>query len=52
MKCKIKQSWIDLEMEHTSSKKKARGIVGDHLREFGCGYYPALIKMEKGLKKK
>ncbi len=47
MVCKIKKSWIKLEKEHTSSSVQARKIVKDHLREFGCGYYPALKKMEK-----
>ena len=52
MSCKIKKSWIDLEMEHTKSRKKAKKIVGEHISEFGCGYYPALFKMERGLIKK
>lgn len=51
MICKIKKSWIKLEKEHTTSDKIVKKIVGDHLREFGCGYYPALIKMERRLKK-
>jgi len=52
MNCKIKKKWIDIEMEHTKSRRMARKIVGDHLAEMGCGYYPALIKMEKRLMKK
>ena len=52
MPCKIKKSWVNIEKEHTKSDKKATKIVKDHLREMGCGYYPALIKMEKSLKKK
>jgi len=36
MKCKINPKWIRLELEH--------------LNEFGCGYYPALLKMERRLK--
>lgn len=52
MSCKIRKSWIDLELEHTSSRKTAKNIVKDHIREFGCDYYPALKKMEKQLKKK
>lgn len=51
MKCKIKKNWIKIEMEHTKSKKRAEKIVKDHLNEFGCKYYPALIKMEKKLNK-
>jgi hypothetical protein len=50
-KVKIPKSWIDIEMEHTKSRRKARKIVMDHLSEFE-GYYPALIKMERSLKKK
>jgi hypothetical protein len=51
MTCKIKKAWIDIEMEHTNSRKTAEKIVNDHLKEMGCGYYPALIKMEKKLKR-
>lgn len=50
MNCHIKKSWIELEKEHTKSTKEATKIVKDHLREFGCRYYPELIKMEKKLK--
>jgi hypothetical protein len=49
MKCKIKKSWVDIELEHTKSRKVARKIVKDHLKEMGCNYYPELIKMEKKL---
>jgi hypothetical protein len=52
MNYKIKRSWVNLEMEHTKSRIKAKKIVKDHLREFGKGYYPALIRMERRLKKK
>jgi hypothetical protein len=52
MRCKIKKQWIDIEMEHTKSRKMAHKIVGDHIAELGCGYYPALIKMERGLKRR
>jgi hypothetical protein len=51
MTCKIKKEWVELEKEHTNSNKKAEKIVNDHLKEFGCDYYPALIKMEKKLKR-
>lgn len=52
MACKIKKAWVNIELEHTNSRKMARKIAGDHLKEFGCAYYPALIKMEKSLTKK
>ncbi len=52
MNCKIRKKWIDIEMEHTKSRSKAREIVKEHLQEWGCPYYPALIKMEKRLRKK
>lgn len=52
MKCKIKKSWVDLEMEHTTSRTFARKIVNDHIREFGCSYYPTLTKLEKKLKRR
>jgi hypothetical protein len=48
---KILKKWIKLEMEHTNQQAEAKRIVQDHLREFGKGYYPALIKMEKKLKR-
>ena len=50
MICKIKKSWVNIEKEHTNSNKVAKKIVKDHLREFGCNYYPSLIKMERKLK--
>lgn len=50
MKCKIKKQWIEIEKEHTNSKKEAEKIVKEHLKEWGCNYYPELIKMEKRLK--
>lgn len=41
-----------VEMEHTTSKRKAKKIAMDHLREFPGGkYYTELAKMEKKLKK-
>lgn len=57
MKCKIKKSWIKVEMEHKNlfpkSKQKimARKIAEGHVKELGVGYYPALFKMESKLKK-
>ena len=58
MKCKIKKSWIATELdEHGSlfTKKKrmlmAKKIATAHVIENGCGYYPALFKMEARLKK-
>lgn len=50
MDCKIKKEWVNLEMEHTKSRTKARKIVEDHVKEYGCYYYPELIKMERRLK--
>lgn len=55
--CKLKKAWIDIEMEHSSLFPKAKRrlmakkIAQQHLDELGCGYYPALIKMEAKLKK-
>jgi hypothetical protein len=54
-KCKVKQSWINIEMEHASlfpkSKQRimAKKIACQHVKEFP-NYYPALIKMERRLK--
>ena len=50
MKCGINKRWIEMEKEHTKSNVEAKKIVEDHIREFGCNYYPELIKMEKHLK--
>ena len=52
MKCNINKSWIELEKEHTKSNRIAKKIVQDHLKEFGCEYYPNLLKMERNLKRK
>lgn len=40
-----------IEMEHTSSKKKAEQIAKDHLKEYP-NYYTKFIKWEKTLKKR
>lgn len=55
--CKIKKSWINAELsEHGNLFPKnqrvmmARKIAEGHVKEMGCGYYPALFKMEKRLK--
>ena len=48
---KIPKKWVEIELEHTTSRRKARKIVLDHLREYK-DYYPALIKMEAMLKKR
>lgn len=50
--CKVSKKWIDLEMEHTKSPKTAAKIVNDHIKEFGCSYYPELINMENKIKNK
>lgn len=58
MRCKIKKAWIDAELEHQKHFPKnlrlpmAKKIAMDHVKELGCGYYPALFKMEKKLKSK
>ena len=51
MVCKIKKAWVEIEKEHTTSNKKAEQIVKEHIKEHGCNYYPALIKMEKKVTK-
>jgi hypothetical protein len=51
MTCKIKEHWIKMESEeHHKSRKAGLKIVKQHIAELGCGYYPALIKMERKLK--
>ena len=50
MNCNLKKSWIQMEMEHTSSKAVAKRIVQEHIKEHGCKYYPQLIKLERRLK--
>jgi hypothetical protein len=44
--------WRMLEAEHTKNRFQQEKIVRDHVREHGIQYYPALIKMERGLKKR
>lgn len=51
LKCKIKKDWIEEEMIHTKNKFFAEKIVKDHVKEFGCKYYPALKKLERRLKR-
>jgi len=44
-----------MEMEHTKSKKTARKIASDHIKEMGSDYYDSKIglpAMEKKLKRK
>jgi hypothetical protein len=50
LNCKIKKEWIEIEKEHTNSTEKAKKIVKDHLAEYGCEYYPELIKLTRRLK--
>lgn len=50
LKCKINKSWIEDEMIHTKNRWYAEKIVKDHIKEYGCGYYPALKKIERKLK--
>lgn len=52
MKCIPKKEWIDIEMEHTKNRFIAEKIARDHIKEYGCKYYPALKKMEAKLKRK
>ena len=40
-----------IELEHTKSKRLARKIAGDHLREFSCYYSKGLLPMERKLKR-
>jgi len=40
-----------VEMEHTTSRARARKIATDHLKEFPCYYTKGLIPMERKLKK-
>jgi hypothetical protein len=48
---KIPKKYVDIEMEHTKSRKRARKIAEQHMAEYE-GYYPALIAMERKLKKR
>lgn len=41
-----------VEREHTKNPLLARKIARDHLKEFGNRYYPSLLKMERGLRRK
>jgi hypothetical protein len=41
-----------IEMEHTTSKKRARKIAIDHIEEFPNYYTKGLIPMEKKLKRR
>lgn len=43
---------IPIEMEHTTSKRKAAHIAKQHLCEFPNYYSKGLIPMEKRLKRK
>lgn len=59
MDCKIKKSWIDAELEEhgylfpkNKQREMSKKIAEGHVKEMGCGYYPALFKMEKKLVKK
>jgi hypothetical protein len=45
-------AWRPLESEHSRVKTIQERIVHQHVNEHGIGYYPALRKMEAGLKKK
>ena len=51
LKCRVKKEWISNEMEHTKNRWFAEKIVRDHIKEYGCNYYPELKKLQKRLKK-
>ena len=54
MKCDFKKEikvGQKIELEHTKSKKFARKIAKDHLKEFSCYYSKGLIPLERKLKK-
>lgn len=42
---------IDIEMEHTKSRRVARKIAMDHLKEYPKYYTKGLIPMERKLKR-
>jgi len=44
--------WRKLEDEHSKSKAAQERIVRQHVAAHGIKYYPALIKMERVLKKR
>lgn len=54
-KCKISKKELRLgtpiELEHTTSRRKARYIASQHLCEYPNYYSKGLIHMEKKLKK-
>ena len=52
VECKLRKSWIKVEMEHTKNWNVAKKIACDHIKEMGTGYYQALKKRELKLKKK
>ena len=45
------EEWRKMEAEHSKSRATQERIVMQHVKEFGLAYYPALKKMENGLKK-
>lgn len=45
------EEWRKMEAEHTKNRQRQQEIVMQHIKEHGIHYYPALKKMEKGLKK-
>ena len=44
--------WRRMEAEHSPSLRVQERIVKQHVAEYGLRYYPALARMERGLKKK
>ena len=54
IKCNYKKEMhigAKIELEHTKSKRLAKKISADHLKEFSCYYSRGLVPMEKRLKK-
>ena len=54
MKCNINNELKigqKIELEHHVSKKRARQIALDHVKEFPCYYTKGLLPMEARLKK-
>lgn len=42
---------LNMELEHTQSKNRARNIALDHLRQFP-NYYSNLVRMERRMKRR
>lgn len=54
MKCNLQKELKigqKIELEHHVSKKRARQIALDHVKEFPCYYSKGLLPMERRLKR-